>query len=156
MPPTPLSVKPCWQPTIRQYSLPARISIEAHWESGPPPCSTGSTRVCGISAGEMLIIIRGHILRISQRVPLESRAPVRHHSNKRPFSLDASKGGVENLNQLPHHRNRTCLDNGSKASVNFLQCHRLSRSLVCEERDFLGRWTKIPDENDRQITREMC
>ena len=34
-------------------------------------------------------------------------------------------------------------------------CHRQSGSLVCEERDFLGRWTKIPDENDRQI-HERC
>jgi hypothetical protein len=31
-------------------------------------------------------------------------------------------------------------------------CYRHSGSLVCEERDFLGRWTKSLDENDRQIT----
>jgi hypothetical protein len=35
------------------------------------------------------------------------------------------------------------------------RCHRQSGSLVCEERDFLGRWTKSLDENDRQI-HERC
>jgi hypothetical protein len=34
-------------------------------------------------------------------------------------------------------------------------CHRLSGSLVCEEQDFLGRWAKNMDENDRQI-HERC
>ena len=59
---------------------------------------------------------------------------------------------IKNRKKKKERKEKTNLPSCPCSGAN---CHRHSGSLVCEERDFLGRWTKSLDENDRQI-HERC